>query len=298
MLKLPFNVDIHNLISDLKIISWQAYDILQHYSNEIKDNNKNEELIKYKYADDPVTIADLKVNNLVISEIHKRYPNINWGFLSEEKGELNINNADSSFDWLWVLDPLDGTRDFINHTGEYAMHLALNYKNIPILGIVLIPSKEELWIADGTSVWSEKRDGYKQKPFQTSRKDIKDMIVVTSKNHKNNELNFLIKKLGFSRNLSMGSIGFKITSILRGDSDVYISLSLPGKSSPKDWDFAAPQALLTTGEGSITNYQNKKLIYNKEGLNQSGLIIATNNLYNHENLCHEVEKIIVENSII
>jgi len=284
MFNLPHNVDIYKLINDLKIISWKACDIFYYYSEKIKDNNLNKELIKYKDFDDPVTIADLKVNDLVISEINKRYPNENWGFLSEEKGKLKINNTDSSNEWLWVLDPLDGTKDFIKNTGEYAMHLALNYMNVPILGIVLIPSKEELWIADGTSVWFENRAGYKQKTFLSNKKNIQDMTIVTSKNHTNKELNFLINKLGFNKVVYMGSIGCKITSILRGESDVYISISLPGGSSPKDWDFAAPDIILTTSGGLITDHENKKLIYNKKDLNQSGVIIASNNTYNHKHL--------------
>ena len=297
MFKLPLNVDIYNLINDLKIISWKASDIFYYYSNKINGNNLSEELIKYKDFNDPVTIADLKVNDLVISEINKKYPNANWGFLSEENGKLKINTNDSSNEWLWVLDPLDGTKDFIKNTGEYAMHLALNYMNVPILGIVLIPSKEELWIADGNSVWIENRAGFKRKPSLSNKKNIQDMTIVTSKNHNNEELNFLIDKLGFHKIIYMGSIGYKITSILRGDCDVYISLSHPGGSSPKDWDFAAPEIILTTSGGSITDHENKRLIYNKKDLNQSGIIIASNNKDIHKNLCNAVEKVMVENNI-
>ena len=60
-------------------------------------------------------------------------------------------------DWLWILDPLDGTKDFIQGTDNYAMHLALTYKGKPYLGIVLIPSKNELWIAVEKKVWCEKK---------------------------------------------------------------------------------------------------------------------------------------------
>tara|TARA_Y100001978_G_C23680371_1_gene428696 strand:+ start:69 stop:971 length:903 start_codon:yes stop_codon:yes gene_type:complete len=296
--KLPVGVDINNLIDDLRIISWKACDIFYYYSKKIKDNYFDKELIKYKNLNDPVTIADLKVNNLIISEINRKYSSINWGFLSEEKSELNINNADSTFDWLWVLDPLDGTKDFIQNTGEYAMHLALNHKNIPILGVVLIPSRDELWIADGVSVWCENRNGNRQKPSLLNRKRIKDMTIVTSKNHTNKELKLLIDNLGFSKTITMGSIGFKITSIMRGDSDVYISLSLPGKSSPKDWDFAAPEIILSLSGGSITDIDNKKLIYNKKYLDQSGIIIASNNKEIHKDICYEVKRIVNKNNIL
>ena len=79
----------------------------------------------------------------------------------------------------------------------------------------------------------------------------------------------------------MGSIGCKIASILRGDSDIYLFLSLPGKSSPKDWDFAAPEAILKAAGGSITKINNQELFYGKPDYEQRGIIIASNNKKTH-----------------
>ena len=90
----------------------------------------------------------------------------------------------------------------------------------------------------------------------------------------------------------MGSIGCKIASILRGECDIYISLSLPGKSSPKDWDFAAPEAILKAAGGQITNLDNKELSYENQGFKQEGIVIATNNRENHKSVCLEIKKII------
>ena len=295
MFELPFDVNINNLIKDLRIISWKACDILNYYSKKINDDNFDKELINYKNSNDPVTVADLRVNDLVISEINKKYSNSPWGFLSEENPKSN--SSDLINDWLWVLDPLDGTKDFIQNTGEFAMHLALNYRNIPILGVVLIPNLEELWLTDGNNSWVEDRNGYKQNPSLSNKKNIADLTVITSKNHKNKELKFIINQLGFSKTLSMGSIGCKIASIMRGDSDVYISLSLPGQSSPKDWDFAAPDIILTNAGGSITNIENKSLVYNQEEFNQTGLVIASNNKLIQKKLCLEVKKIIKKYNI-
>ena len=92
----------------------------------------------------------------------------------------------------------------------------------------------------------------------------------------------------------MGSIGCKIASRIRGESDIYISLSLPGKSSPKDWDLAAPEAILKAAGGTITklNYQN--LFYGKSGFEQTGIIIASNNSETHESKCKEIKEIIMK----
>ena len=297
MLKLPFGVDINNLIDDLRIFSWEAADIFYYYSNLIKDSNNKVNILKNKHNEDPVTLADLKVNELIINRINEKYKNISWEILSEENVKISSENSNINADWIWVLDPLDGTKDFLQCTENYAMHLALNYKNKPYLGIVLIPEKNELWIADGEKVWLEKRDGSKLKPTLFTKKSLQDMTLATSKNHRNETLNNLIQKIKFNEVKVMGSIGCKISSILRGECDIYICLSLPQKSSPKDWDFAAPEAILIAAGGSITTLNNEELTYGKSNFEQGGIIIASNNKDMHKSICLEIKEIIEKYSI-
>ena len=107
----------------------------------------------------------------------------------------------------------------------------------------------------------------------------------------------LIQKINFRKVKIMGSIGCKVASIIRGDSDIYISLSLPGKSSPKDWDFAAPESILKAAGGKITNLDNEDLSYGQTGYEQGGIIVATSNRNTHERICLEIKKIIQEHGI-
>ena len=297
MIKLPSGVEINSLIEDLRIFSWEAADVLLYYSKILKDPKHKTDILKNDNNEDPVTIADLKVNNLIIKRINEKYKNINWEILSEENVKLESENYDPSVDWLWVLDPLDGTKDFIQGTSNYALHLALNYKNKPLIGIVLIPEKDQLWISNVENVWCEKRDGSLIKLNLSNNKNLKEMVLVTSKNHRNVILKNLIQKIDFKEVIIMGSIGCKITSIIRGESDIYICLSLPGKSSPKDWDFAAPAAILKAAGGAITNLDNKELSYGKDGFEQGGIIVATNNKKTHGSICLEIKKIIEDNGI-
>ena len=292
MFKLPTGVDINNLIDDLRIFSWEAADILLNYSKMLKDPISKKVIIRTKNVNDPVTIADLKVNDLIIKRIKENYENIYWDILSEENVKSGIHNFNRNSKWLWVLDPLDGTKDFIQGTGNYAMHLALNYEEKSYIGIVLIPEKNELWISDGKNAWSESRDGYKNKIKVKNNKTLQEMTLVTSKNHRNEILENLIDKVNFKKVNVMGSIGCKIASIIRGESDIYISLSLPGKSSPKDWDFAAPEAILRAAGGSITNLRNEDLTYENQSFNQGGIIIASNNKQNHKEVCLQIKEII------
>ena len=292
MIKLPPGVDINELISDLKIFSWEASDIMLNYSQIIKDSQDKSKILKNGNEKDPVTIADIKVNEIIIKRINENYKNINWEILSEENAKISLNNRRISKDFVWVLDPLDGTKDFIQGTGNYAMHLALNYKNKPYLGIVLIPDKNELWISNHDMVWCENRNKEKSKPNLSRKYNLEDMTIVTSKNHRNQILQNLIKKINFKEVIVMGSIGCKIASILRGESDIYICLSLPGESSPKDWDFAAPAAAIKAAGGAITNLNNRELIYGNANFEQGGIIIASNNYQNHEKICFEIKEVI------
>ena len=294
MINLPSGIQINALIDDLRIFSWEAYEILIYYSQILKDSNNKSNLLKNDNYDDPVTLADLKVNEKIIQRINDRYKNIDWEILSEENVKINSKNYDFNDKWVWILDPLDGTKDFLQGTSDYAMHLALTYNQKPYLGVVLIPEKDELWISNGENVWCENKNGMKIKPNLSNRQILQEMILVTSKNHGNNTLKSLIQKINHSEVVVMGSIGCKIASILRGESDIYICLSLPGKSSPKDWDFAAPQAILKAAGGSITNIYNQELTYGKLNFQQGGIIVASNDLTNHEKICLEIRKIIKE----
>ncbi|MDA9746867.1 3'(2'),5'-bisphosphate nucleotidase CysQ [Prochlorococcus sp. AH-736-M13] len=297
MIELPSGVDINNLIDDIRIFSWQAADILLYYSILLENSDDKGNILKNNNEDDPVTLADLKVNELIIKRINEKYENINWDILSEENVKISSKIFDSKNDWIWVLDPLDGTKDFIQGTGNYAMHLALNFRQKPYVGFVLIPDKNQLWITDGKKTWCEKRDGTKYKLNHFKNKKLQEMTLVTSKNHGNEILGTLIQKINFCKVEIMGSIGCKIASIVRGDSDIYICLSLPGKSSPKDWDFAAPESILKAAGGAITNLDNQELSYGKFGFKQEGIIVATNDKKNHGSICLEIKKIIEEYGI-
>jgi len=243
-----------------------------------------------------VTLADLKVNEIIIKGINEKYKNINWDILSEENVKTSKTFLTKN-DWVWVLDPLDGTKDFIQGTGNYAMHLALNFRQKPYIGFVLIPDKNQLWITDGKKTWCEKRDGTKYKTNLFNNKNLQEMTLVTTKNHGNEVLRNLIQKINFRKVEIMGSIGCKIASIVRGDSDIYICLSLPGKSSPKDWDFAAPESILKAAGGAVTNLDNQELTYGGRHFEQGGIIVATNNMNTHGNICLEIKKIIEDNGI-
>ena len=290
MVALPSGIKINNLIDDLRFLSWEVADILHHYSMIIKDPNFKKDILKNNNMDDPVTIADLKVNEIIIKRINEKYRGVDWEILSEENVKTTSNSFNRNADWIWILDPLDGTKDFIQGTSNYAMHLALNYKKKTFIGIVLIPERDELWIASGGKAWCEKRNGIKKIFKKSFSSSLTEMRLVTSKNHRNPTLKKVIDKINFIKVTQMGSVGCKIASILRAETDIYICLSLPGQSSPKDWDFAAPAAILEAYGGAITNLDNQSLTYGKPNFQQGGIIIASMNKKTHGTLCNQIKE--------
>jgi len=142
-----------------------------------------------------------------------------------------------------------------------------------------------------------KKDGSIIKASVLNPKPLSEMTIVTSKNHRNASLENLINKVGFRKVNVMGSIGCKIASIVRGESDIYISLSMPGASSPKDWDFAAPEVILRAAGGFITNLDNDELTYGNSNFEQEGIIIASNNKHTHKNICLQIKEIIIQNNL-
>ena len=297
MINLPTGVEINSLIDNLKCFSWEASEVLLHYAQILRNSNNKFSILKNDNEDDPVTLADLKVNEIIIQNINEKYKNIDWTILSEENVKSEPYFLENNRDWVWILDPLDGTKDFIQGTSNYAMHLALNYKNKPCIGVVLIPEKNELWLSYGKKVWCERKDGSIIFPNLSRISALQKMVLVTSKNHRNQMLKSLIEQINFDQVNIMGSIGCKIASILRGESDIYICLSVPGKSAPKDWDFAAPEAILKAAGGAITNLNNEDLCYGRPNFKQEGIIIASNNLDNHKEVCAQIKEIITSNDL-
>ena len=103
MYKLPSGVNINDLINDLRTFSWEASETLIYYSQILKDKNNKSNILKNDDMNDPVTLADLKVNEIIIERIKEKYFNVKWDILSEENTKNSSHNCDLNTDWIWVL---------------------------------------------------------------------------------------------------------------------------------------------------------------------------------------------------
>tara|TARA_Y100001968_G_scaffold266357_1_gene255834 strand:- start:118 stop:1032 length:915 start_codon:yes stop_codon:yes gene_type:complete len=283
----PDEVELTTLLDELRKLSWAAADVLMAYARgEKPPYGFPKSLTVEEGGDGPVSAADMAVNELLISGLKDKINFDQWDILSEETSkEKTFHPNNHKKDWCWILDPLDGTKDFLQGSENYAVHIALAYKQKPKIGIVLIPEKNELWFGIiGIDSWVENRDGVKKHFSFSERHDISKLVLVSSKNHQQLILKKLLSTLCFAETKKIGSVGCKVASILRGEADVYISLS--GKTSPKDWDMAAPHALIEAAGGMFTHADGRSLTYQKTNYSQSGCLIATHGK-SHKIICQK-----------
>jgi len=296
MICLPKGVDKNKLLDAIRNICWESSDILKSYSVKIENGLEIKKKLKINNLNSgPVTSADLEVNQEIIQGIQKSFPNQKWLFLSEESTKEQIfKNQEFVEEWVWIIDPLDGTKDFIKDTGEYASHISLTYKKKNIFGAVLIPSREELWLyMDGLGSWCEKRNLQKKNYHGLRNKSLKDLRIVISRSHRYPELDDLIKKINPEKVIGMGSIGYKITSIIRNEADLYISFSDINKSCPKDWDMAAPESIIKGYGGHFSNLEGSNLSFLKNNQYKQGGILIASMTYNHMHICEEIKNLLI-----
>jgi 3'(2'), 5'-bisphosphate nucleotidase len=288
---MPSGIDEQQLLAQLRRLSWGAADILLAYGRgEAPPYGFPPALSVEDGGEGPVSAADLAVNSWLLDGLAAAFPEAPWTLLSEETAKEQLTAGEPlDAEWLWILDPLDGTKDFLQGTGEYAVHLALVHAGTPILGVVLLPEPEELWfglVGSGAEApgraWRENRGGEQCPAALSPRRALGELVLVASRNHRDQRLEQLLEALALGDTKAIGSVGGKVATILRGETDLYISLS--GKSAPKDWDMAAPEAVLRAAGGAFSHADGRALSYNDGDIRQAGCLIASHGA-SHTELC-------------
>jgi len=289
--RLPAGIEEEQLLAELRRLCWGAADILLAYGRGAQPPYGFPPALSVdEGGEGPVSAADLAVNQWLLDGLRQAFPNAPWTLLSEETAKEQLTPGQPlDAEWLWILDPLDGTKDFLQGTGEYAVHLALAHNGEPVLGVVLLPEMEQLWfglVAEGPAApgraWCENRAGQPTPATLSPRRDLGELVLVASRNHRDQRLEQLLQALALGDTQAIGSVGGKVATILRGETDLYISLS--GKSAPKDWDMAAPEAVLRAAGGAFSHADGRPLRYNDGDIRQAGCLIASHGA-SHGELC-------------
>ena len=242
-----YNINLQKII---KIINHTGKEILKIYERDFN--------IEYKEDNSPLTEADKLSNNMIASELKNLYPNI--PIITEESKHIPYEKR-KDWDYFWLVDPLDGTKEFIKKNGEFTINIALIKKNTPILGVVYVPVKDILYYADKNgSFKQEKSIITKLEPKETQPKE--KLIIVASRSHFNEETKNYIENLGKKYEFISAGSALKLCLVAENKADLY-----PRLGPTMEWDTAAAHAVVKFAGKKVINYEtNEELIYNKQNL--------------------------------
>jgi len=252
-------------IEDIKEIARRAGEkILEYYDVDYK--------IDYKTPDksSPLTIADLEANKIILDDL-KRY---GLPVLSEESADEK-SRLDSEY--VWIVDPLDGTSDFIGKTDEFCVMIGLARNKKPVLGVVYEPSADHLYFAEVGQGAFREVGGRKEKLRVSGEKDFGKMKILVSRSHLMEREVKLIEKLKLKKK-TCGSAGLKLCKVASGEGDLYLNTS----DRTSEWDTCAGNVILTEAGGKMMDTRGAELTYNNSGSRHWKGFLASNGIYHRE----------------
>ena len=214
----------------------------------------------------PVTDGDLLVDKILREKIKDLTPSI--PIISEETVNLNIENKLKNF---WLIDPIDGTKDYIQKKDEYTLNAGLIINLKPAAGIVYAPAKDRLFFSYGKNLAYETCEG-KTFRLNCSKKNSSKIIGLENSNNTPAEILDIYKKYKVSQTLKMSS-SLKFCILAAGEADIYAA-----KARAYEWDIAAGHAILIHAGGSMTTHDGKEFIYGKK--NYKNLTILAKRSHN------------------
>jgi len=227
-------------------------EILKYYNEDIE--------VTYKDDSSPLTKADLASNKIIINALQKLDSTI--PILSEES--LVEWNKRKNWTKYWLVDPLDGTKEFINKNGEFTVNIALIENNKPILGVIYAPAKSDLYFAlkkygsykiNSNSILINLKES--QKLFVSNQSNIKR--VIGSRSHSNQSFNSWVNKNFSNTEIVQAGSSLKFCLIAEGVADIY-----PRFGATSEWDIAAGHIIVSEAGGRVSTFENIEINYNKK----------------------------------
>ena len=237
-------------------------------AGEISINLRNNGLTKEIKSDNtPVSNGDLEVNKIITKKLKELTPKI--PIVSEETSE---NKSIKDLKNFWLVDPIDGTYDYINNLDEFTINAGLILNRKPVAGLIYAPAKKRMFFSYGDNqafeIINEKRI-----KLEGSKKFNKDLIKFVSYSNKiKTEIDEIHKKLNVKEYTRMKS-SLKFCVIAAGEYDGYVA-----EPRACEWDIAAGHAILKHSGGSITDFENNEILYGKKDFKNPSLILKSKNL--------------------
>ena len=240
------NTDLKNIAEGLVDTFFEAGKVAKKMSGQgIK--------ITVKEDKSPVTNADLAVDEILRKKIKKLTPQI--AIISEETVKNNESNKNKNF---WLIDPIDGTREYIKKGDEYTLNAALILNLKPEIGVIYAPAKDRLFYSHGKSLSFEINNNKKTR-LNCEKKNKDKIIGLENSSNTPNEILSIYKTYKVSEKIKMSS-SLKFCIIAAGEADIYAA-----KARAYEWDIAAGHAILEHAGGSVTTHDDEKFFYGKEG---------------------------------
>ena len=227
---------------------------------------KTDLAVDKKERNEPVTAADRDADEIIIKGLRAVFPDD--GLLTEESDD---DQSRLTKDRVWIVDPLDGTSDFITHTGDFVVQIALTQAGQPVLGVVYEPARARLMYAVHGQGTYQVCDGQQVRLRVSAVSDPAEMCLVASRSHFTPWIEAAQQTLGIESIQRMGSVGLKVGTVAQGTCDLYLATVIA-----KEWDICAPHALLLEAGGWLTNLCGEPIVYNKSDVTECRGLIASN----------------------
>lgn len=212
----------------------------------------------FKSDDSPLTKADLAANEIIVKGLAEDMGPV-FPILSEESRTQPYEER-SGWGIFWLVDPLDGTKEFIKRNGEFTVNIALVRDGAPFLGVVRAPALGVTYYADAALGAFRKRDGEEPEPIRSGDYTQGSLKVVATRSHVTPELMDFLRNLGECGIVNIGS-SLKFMKVAEGSAHLY-----PRFGPTMEWDTAAAQVIVEEAGGRVTDLSGKPLRYNKENL--------------------------------
>lgn len=224
--------------------------------------------VERKAGNEPVTEADRQSDALIVSGLAAAFPGD--GLLSEEAPD---DGSRLQRERVWMVDPIDGTKDFIRGESGFAVMIGLLVGDRPALGVVYQPVGDRLyWAVSGHGAFTTVANGEPERLHVSAISDPAQIRMVASKSHREAVIDQVRAELGITDELNVGSVGLKLGLIARGERDLYVNPS--GHS--KLWDVCGPEAILVEAGGRLTDARGVPLAYRGQALGNLRGLIASN----------------------
>ncbi|HEX8107334.1 MAG TPA: 3'(2'),5'-bisphosphate nucleotidase CysQ [Kofleriaceae bacterium] len=247
----------------------RAIELARQAGAEAARMQRGELQVEMKPGDEPVTVADRRASELIVAGLAASFPGD--PIISEElapaPGALGAPR-------YWLVDPIDGTKDFIRGEDGYSVMIGLVCDGVPTVGVVYQPVIDRLFhgTPEGAAMVVE---GQTRRLAVSSVAAAAEVRLVASKSHRSQELDRVKRELGIDNELNVGSVGVKLCMIAAGLRDLYVNPS----TRTKAWDTCAPEAILVPAGGRLSDLFGNRIDYTRELAHHRGLVASNGHVH-------------------